>query len=446
MSKIDANDFSRNHGSQALYEELGKMADNAEPVINNGTAQKDQQSSVHDKSIPLSYLLKNPELLNPLPRILTTFMALDLALSGGLCLGAMYVLAALTGRGKSTFCANLARRLALSNCEVLWLTLEDSDISSARKIVSQQSIVPMLALENYKKPGAVTMAEAQRVQSAIGELSEIPIRIDSATCNIDDVEKMVTFRVSQGTKVVLVDQSSWLHVPESEGQYQEASEIARRLKLLAKNLKIVVIVLVQVNRTGAAAVRDGQELQLFHIRDSGKWEEDSDAVLIIQSIDDTQNGDGLMKIDLKKLRGGKNNQRIILKTKLSCGLVEDSPEHLAPEDLNKPVGADDKTDVAWTVVRFVSDCCTDRPEPKVIILGRAEDTGLSQRKADKLFQRALAETRIYPWKLNNNYFEYSTNRPPEEVIEFKQVKRSVGRPKKIITDTAHTPPIPPTVP
>ena len=47
---------------------------------------------------PLAELLANPDLLNPPPRLPSTYAALDKALHGGLVLGGMYVVAALTGR------------------------------------------------------------------------------------------------------------------------------------------------------------------------------------------------------------------------------------------------------------------------------------------------------------------------------------------------------------
>ena len=135
--------------------------------------------------------------------------------------------------------------------------------------------------------------------------------------------------------------------------------MARRLKTIAKRLKITIVVLVQINRSGAAAVRDGQDLELFHIRDSGKWEEDSDGVLIIQSIDEAIDG-ALMRIDLKKNRRGKSEQRVYLRADLKCGLIEDSEFHPAPEDLSKSKSADleDERD-KWTVERFVTECCRE---------------------------------------------------------------------------------------
>jgi hypothetical protein len=392
---------------------------------------------------PLAALLKDPALLNPPPRISSTFETIDKALKGGFMPGAMYVLAALTGRGKSTLCANLARRIA-QGAPVLWFTLEDEDLASARKLVAQESNVALLALENYQRPGAVTPAEAGRVDAAKQKLEPLPLNIDTTTSDLAQVERLVVAYAARGVRVVLIDQSSWLHIPNCENRFQEASDIARRLKVLAKSLKIVLFVLVQVNRSGAAAVRDGQDLELFHIRDSGKWEEDSDAVLILQAIEDAGNGDSLLKLDLKKHRHGKTGQRVFLKARLACGLVEDSPDHLEPEDLSKPKAAAEDESKPWTTERFINACCAATPEPKEAIYARAEDNGLSENRAEKLLKRALAVKALFAWpRRGNEAGTFATLEPPSQPPPEALPKRPLGRPKKIIREREEDPPYPP---
>jgi KaiC/GvpD/RAD55 family RecA-like ATPase len=393
---------------------------------------------------PLAALLKDPALLNPPPRISSTFETIDKALKGGFMPGAMYVLAALTGRGKSTLCANLARRIA-QGAPVLWFTLEDEDLASARKLVAQESNVALLALENYQRPGAVTPAEAGRVDAAKQKLEPLPLNIDTTTSDLAQVERLVVAYAARGVRVVLIDQSSWLHIPNCESRFQEASDIARRLKILAKSLKIVLFVLVQVNRQGAATVRDGQDLELFHIRDSGKWEEDSDAVLIMQGIEDAGNGDSLLKLDLKKHRHGKTGLRVFLKARLACGLVEDSPEHLEPEDLSKPKTDAEDEKTAWTDERFINACCAATPETKDAIFARAEDNELTERKAERLLKRAVALKKLFAYPRKGGEAKtFATLEPPPSKPTEAKPKRPPGRPKEINKGQAHTPPTPPT--
>lgn len=397
-------------------------------------APAEELQTTQDTSRRLAELLNDPELLNPPLRISTTFTALDIALSGGLVRRGLYVLAGLTGRGKSTLTANLGRRIGATGIDTLWITLEDEDIACARKLVAQEANVPILALENYQKPGAMSEDERANTAAALARLAELPLRIDCTASDIDALERLVELLAEQGTQVVLIDQSSWVHAPDASSPFEDASAVARRLKILAKRLKIVIVVLVQVNRTGAAAVRDGAELELFHIRDTGKWEEDADAVLIIQSIDQATSGAALMCIDLKKNRRGKSGQRIYLLANLTIGLVEDSPLHLEPEDLNKQKGTKGKDDSEkWNVARFIKVCCREVAEPEVVIVGRAEDAGLKAAPANRLFKRALGEERIfqYPGR-SNEPRRFSTVRPQLIPDVPKDATRKPGRPRKII--------------
>ncbi len=370
-----------------------------------------------DSSQHIAALLNDPELLNPPPRIPTSFEALDAALAGGLVLRGMYVLAGLTGRGKSTLCANLARRLAVSGNQVLWVTLEDEPLIAARRLLAQVSGVPIIALENFQRPGAVTREEVRRVEDAKHVLAALPLRIDTTVSDIHDLERQVRRHAAQGTKVCLIDQSSWLHVPDADGPFAEAAQIARRLKILAKELGVVIVILVQVNRTGANAIKDGQDIELFHIRDSGKWEEDSDAVLIMQSMDDAPDGSALMRVDLKKHRRGQSGSRVHLKARLTCGIIEDSPLHLAPEDIaaakqkEKDVPAAD----AWSAARLANECCREIPQIRTVILAAARAAGLSsERRFKELLDVAVSEGRIYELpRKGNEPQKYSTKRPEE---------------------------------
>jgi len=401
----------------------------------SGNGETATQAEFRDTARPIADLLNDPRLLNAPPRIPSTLKALDKALKGGFVRRAMYVLAGLTGRGKSLLCAVLARLLAKSGLRVLWFTLEDDDLAAARKVLAAESNVPILALENYQNPEATTTNERDRVQIARESLSPIPLFIDADTNDINAIELLVKLHVGRGATVILVDQSSWVHVPNlgPDSRTVEASEIARRLKRLAKELDIVVFVLVQINRQGASAYRDGQDLELYHIRDSGRWEEDADAVLIIQTLDESCDGAGVMHIDTKKHRPGGGRYRVQLRVVPSHGIVEDDPEHLEPENQNTAKVATDTASEVWTVDRFINTACKPTPEVKDAIIARATAADLSQKKAAGLFALALSEKRLYQWPRKGNApATYATTAPPEPNLlnSLPESARPVGRPKR----------------
>lgn len=377
----------------------------------------------------LSELLDDPNLLRPPQRIATGFAALDAGLSGGMVQSGMYVLAGLTGRGKSTLCANLARNLAAAERDVLYFSLEDCDVEAVRKILAQQSQVAMGALERFHEDGAVTQAEYQRVQSALSHLRLLPLYLNASDCELSHIEQIVE---CGRPGAVLIDQSSWVSVPDADSAFTEASEISRRLKQLAKRMSIPVVALVQINRAGASAMREGQDLELFHIRDSGRWEQDADGVFIIQSVKDVSDGWSLMCLDVKKNRHGKSNLRIQLKARLACALVENSPEHRVPVEIGAQRKEDNSED-AWTTERFKTACYQEQPKALALILAKAKAAGLSASQAKELHALALDEGKVFEWPRKGNApATFSTVPAPIEPLAEATQKRGPGRPKKAV--------------
>jgi KaiC/GvpD/RAD55 family RecA-like ATPase len=307
--------------------------------------------------------------------------------------GGVYVLAGLTGNGKSSTASNLARLCAKTGKRVLLISLEDDRLAVGRRLLAQEARVAIKALENFKKPGAVTASELTKVDEARGRLRGLPLRIESLVSDLKQVEALIEREAADGTKLVILDQSSWITVEGAENPFQEASQISRSLKMLAKRMGVVLLVLVQVNRGGAANRANGQDIELNHIRDSGRWEQDADGVLIIQRIDDSTDP-ALMTVDLKKHRHGPKEQRITLAFTLRTGLIEDDPKALKPGKIEGPTGATAKeatrTAKAMTTEAFVERLVAPFPRSRNQIQYEAEKLGIKPYKANQLLQQAAA--------------------------------------------------------
>jgi replicative DNA helicase len=82
----------------------------------------------------------------------------------------------------------------------------------------------------------------------------------------------------KGCKVIIVDYLGLITNPEIKNNlYYEIKSITRRMKLLAKELNVPLILLSQLNRQ--SAVRNKPVLS--DLRDSGSIEQDSDIVMFI---------------------------------------------------------------------------------------------------------------------------------------------------------------------
>jgi len=90
-----------------------------------------------------------------------------------------------------------------------------------------------------------------------------------------------TLRRSQGLDVLILDYLGLLEgVDKHQPRAYQIEEASRGLKMLAKELDIVVIALAQVNR-GAADKSAMQPPALHELRDSGAVEQDADVVALL---------------------------------------------------------------------------------------------------------------------------------------------------------------------
>jgi replicative DNA helicase len=106
-------------------------------------------------------------------------------------------------------------------------------------------------------------------------------------------------------RLVVID---YLQLIEPENRrdprQEQVAQISRRLKYLARELKIPVMALAQVNR--AAEDREGHKPRLADLRESGSIEQDADTVLMLHRpgrYDDAQE-DNVIEVIVAKQRNG----------------------------------------------------------------------------------------------------------------------------------------------
>ena len=374
--KMDANDVAAELGTEGLRTKVEELTAKA-PIVGGVAAT----------CRTLGDWIDDPETLNPPPRIPTTYKAIDDALEGGFVMGGMYLLVGLTGRGKSTMALNLARRVAAANTRTLLISLEDAPATAVRRMLAQQSKQPMIAVERYNDP-TLAKSHIKAIDSAKQVLRSIPLEIEGEMSDLPGMEALIRVKAAEGTRVFIIDQSSWIGVPGSDSSYEEATEIARRLKRIARSLKAVVIVLVQVNRAGAGAKAAGQDIELHHIRESGRWEQDCDGALVLQTIDDSDDP-AMLAIDLKKHRHGPKDRTCRLHFVMPQNLIDDDPNHV--EALRTEVKSNDgPPKEKWTPLRFAQEVLsTDWEREETIKLRANEEHDLSGRRSKTYLQAAI---------------------------------------------------------
>jgi len=232
----------------------------------------------------------------------TGFRDLDELLSG-LQQGNLVIVAARPGVGKSSFATNVARNAAVeSRVPVAMFSLEMSRWEIGMRLLCGEAGVPWDRIRGRR----VGADDWSRVVQAAEVLHDAPLSIvDSGNVTIVDIRAKAR-RLSarrNGLGLIIVDYLQLMsHHRRVDNRQQEIAEITRSLKLLAKELKIPVIAVSQLNRDPER--RQDKRPQLSDLRESGAIEQDSDVVMFIHRDDSDPAKKGLADLIVAKHRNG----------------------------------------------------------------------------------------------------------------------------------------------
>ncbi|MCC6194839.1 MAG: AAA family ATPase [Burkholderiales bacterium] len=165
-------------------------------------------------------------------------------------------------------------------------------------------------LDQHKlRTGRLAPDDWERLSSALGRLSEAPMLIDeTAALNAIEVRSRARRLQKQYGQLglVIVDYLQLMQAQSvGENRATEISEISRSLKALAKELKVPVMALSQLNRS--LEQRPNKRPVMSDLRESGAIEQDADVILFIYR-DEVYNEDtpdkGTAEIIIGKQRNG----------------------------------------------------------------------------------------------------------------------------------------------
>jgi replicative DNA helicase len=210
----------------------------------------------------------------------TGFIQLDNLLAG-LQKSDLVVLAARPSMGKTTFALDIARSVATAAKKKVGIfSLEMSKEQLVDKLLASTAGVDLWRL----RTGRLSDVDFDKINNAIGILSEAPIFIDDAAgATIHEIRtKARRLQTEHGLDLIVLDYLQLMQgskMSYSDNRVQEVSEISRSLKGIARELNIPVIALSQLSR--AVEQRQPQIPQLSDLRESGSIEQDADVVMFI---------------------------------------------------------------------------------------------------------------------------------------------------------------------
>src|SRR6266496_248660 len=291
------------------FGEFETFLDDAETKIFK-VAQQNRRETYSSTGDMMEEVLHNLEVRTAERRAVTGvptgFTKLD-ELTAGLQRENLIIVAARPGGGKTSWAVNVAMHAALQHkIPVLLFSLEMSKYELMERMLAGEARIDSSRI----KRGFLEYADWKtKIHPASGKLAAAPILIDdsSAIIIMEIRAKARRFRSdpryfppppppSEGHPpppplgLVVVDYLQLARGTASrrdENRQQEIAEISRGLKALAKDLKIPIIAISQLNRE--VEKREGKP-RLSDLRESGSIEQDADMVLFIHR-EDMASGD-----------------------------------------------------------------------------------------------------------------------------------------------------------
>ena len=210
----------------------------------------------------------------------TGFRDLD-KLTSGLHSSEMIVIAARPSMGKTALAMNIAEHAAIEvKLPVAIFSLEMSAQQLVQRMLCSRARVNLAKTRD----GFLAEADFPKLTHAASKLAEAKIFIDdSAGLSILELRaKARRLKAQQDVQLIIVDYLQLLRSTSRrahDNRQLEISEISAGLKGLAKELKIPIIVVAQLNRNPEIRTGSGKGVpRLADLRESGSIEQDADLV------------------------------------------------------------------------------------------------------------------------------------------------------------------------
>jgi replicative DNA helicase len=287
--------------------EVNELLDRAETKVFSLSEKMVRGSFQHVKDIlkdtieKVDKLYNKKELITGVP---TGFGDVDV-LTTGFQEGDLVVVGARPGMGKTAFCLNIAAHVGIEiRVPVAIFSLEmSSELVVLRMICSEAEVDSKSVRSGYH-----SKEDYRKLVNAAGRLAEAPIFIDDSFNTVLEMRaKARRLKAEHGLGLIVVD---YLQLMRGEGSHtareQVISDISRSFKALAKDLKVPVIVISQLNRS-CELRGDNKRPIIADLRESGAIEQDADTILFLYRGDYYKASDaeeGVAEINVAKQRNG----------------------------------------------------------------------------------------------------------------------------------------------
>jgi replicative DNA helicase len=212
----------------------------------------------------------------------------------GLRDGRLYIVAARPGMGKTQLAINIMMHVSKQR-PVMYVSYEMDREEILQRAVAFVGGISMSDMERG-------IADADELHQAANRVNELPIHIvDSGVSKLSQFERLCYSQVDVGC--IIVD---YLQLMSGKGnnREQEIASISRTLKSIARDKKIPIVALSQLNR--GVEQRENKRPMLSDLRESGSIEQDADSVIMLYREDFYTGGETkILDMIIRKNRHGK---------------------------------------------------------------------------------------------------------------------------------------------
>lgn len=186
-----------------------------------------------------------------------------------------------SGVGKSTFIFSLIKNLAFQHPTLIF-NLEMSNSVMSARILSALSGVPFIYtcnLGNLQTQEKIdNYGFREKLNEGFVKIDNLKVKMSDNEFRLDQILTRIRNEAKNGLKFVLIDYLQLIVPFDTKLQrHLQIAQITRELKMIAKELKITIIILAQLGRGSL----NKDEPELNDLRESGSIEQDSDAVFLI---------------------------------------------------------------------------------------------------------------------------------------------------------------------
>lgn len=263
--------------------------------------------------------------------IITCYDELDKYI-GSLQGGDYIALGGSTGSGKTAFALNIAKFVCCQDKHVLYCSLE----MPLKQLQNRFACLTVGLSANKFRSVGFTKEELKQYQDALNSLQEWNLNvICDYNLTLEKLKIYATEQAKKGLDFLIIDYLGLLSGHNNMSAYERTTILSRKIKLLATELNIPVLVLVQLNRESKKrAVQELKRPMLSDIRDSGAIEQDADIVLFtyrpcVDILDkfEAENRKNEFEILIAKNRHGETNKKCTLFFDLSTQEIRNNDNY-----------------------------------------------------------------------------------------------------------------------